>query len=293
MVGLSTPRGRLPPASHHHWSSFSGSGLVHCQRPRRRHVAHHDPDIDGVVQQLVDEPLPGHGVLSPREQETPARPRVSGPVSTAPPGRRGRSGRPSQRLSANPLLSFLDEERARSLDGPTRFLDAPGAGGVNRSLRPARVRHRPSGMPIITGIAPSPDKPGHVVILVDGGPLATVPEQAAAGLALGQTAPGPRRAAARGRQGRADDLRAGAAVLSFQARSAKGAGEAPDREGEPREHVTTAIERLTASGLLDDARFAEAKARPASGKPRLAPQDRAGSRPQRRLARRGGRPYGR
>ncbi len=127
-------------------------------------------------------------------------------------------------------------------------------------------------MPIITGIVPSPDKPGHVVILVDGVAFATVPEASAAGFAPGQDSP-----AAAAEPLRKDGEGAGAQktyeralrLLSFRARSARELEKRLIEKGEPREHVVSAIARLTANGLLDDARFAEAKARSGIvGKPR-------------------------
>ncbi|XXY45197.1 regulatory protein RecX [Sorangium sp. So ce269] len=117
-------------------------------------------------------------------------------------------------------------------------------------------------MPIITGIVPSPDKPGHVVILVDGVAFATVPEERAAGLAPGQSSAGaaeapPRPAGEAAQKTYERALR----LLSFRARSARELEKRLIEKGEPREHVTAAIQRLCANGLLDDARFAEAKAR--------------------------------
>ncbi|WP_437654372.1 regulatory protein RecX [Sorangium sp. So ce1182] len=130
-------------------------------------------------------------------------------------------------------------------------------------------------MPIITGIVPSPDKPGHVVILVDGVEFATVPEASAADLAPGQSNPAgptapPRRLGEGAPPGEgAEKTGAGAQktyeralrLLSFRARSARELEKRLIEKGEPREHVTAAIQRLCANGLLDDARFAEAKAR--------------------------------
>ncbi|WP_437623185.1 regulatory protein RecX [Sorangium sp. So ce1151] len=135
-------------------------------------------------------------------------------------------------------------------------------------------------MPIITGIVPSPDKPGHVVILVDGVEFATVPEASAADLAPGQsnpTAP-PRRLGEGESPGEGAKKIGGSAektyeralrLLSFRARSARELEKRLIEKGEPREHVAAAIQRLCANGLLDDARFAEAKARSGIvGKPR-------------------------
>ncbi|WP_437834841.1 regulatory protein RecX [Sorangium sp. So ce1153] len=132
-------------------------------------------------------------------------------------------------------------------------------------------------MPIITGIVPSPDKPGHVVILVDGVAFATVPEASAADLAPGQSNPAGSAASTRPPGAGAQKTGAGAQktyeralrLLSFRARSARELEKRLIEKGEPREHVTAAIQRLIANGLLDDARFAEAKARSGIvGKPR-------------------------
>ncbi|WP_437508048.1 regulatory protein RecX [Sorangium sp. So ce1099] len=132
-------------------------------------------------------------------------------------------------------------------------------------------------MPIITGIVPSPDKPGHVVILVDGVAFATVPEASAADLAPGQSSPagpaapprppgaGAHRPPGEGAQktgaGAQKTYERALRLLSFRARSAKELEKRLIEKGEPRDHVAAAIQRLCANGLLDDARFAEAKAR--------------------------------
>ncbi|WP_437814029.1 regulatory protein RecX [Sorangium sp. So ce1078] len=126
-------------------------------------------------------------------------------------------------------------------------------------------------MPIITGIVPSPDKPGHVVILVDGVAFATVPEASAAGFTPGQESPA---AAAepllrKAGEGAQKTYERALRLLSFRARSARELEKRLIEKGEPREHVTSAIARLCANGLLNDARFAEAKARAGIvGKPR-------------------------
>lgn len=148
-------------------------------------------------------------------------------------------------------------------------------------------------MPIITGIVPSPDRPGHVVILVDGVPFATVPEERAAGFTIehqrgasaddGADDPSEPVGAGDPREPvGADDPREpvdagdprrplGAAaqktydralrLLSFRARSAKELEKRLIEKGEPRDQVERVLARLLSSGLLDDARFAEAKAR--------------------------------
>lgn len=102
-------------------------------------------------------------------------------------------------------------------------------------------------MATITGIVPCPDRPGHVVILVDGVPYATVP---AASGAAAEGAPDAQKTYERA-------LR----LLSFRARSAKELEKRLLEKGEPAPAVTAALARLVAAGLLDDARFAEARAR--------------------------------
>lgn len=127
-------------------------------------------------------------------------------------------------------------------------------------------------MPIITGVVPAEGRPGYVVILVDGAPFATVPAESAAsftpgsapGVAPGEPvegegsprpAPAPLDKAAEKTYGRALSL------LSFRARSASELEKRLIEKGEPREQVAVVIERLAQSGLLDDARYAESRAR--------------------------------
>ncbi|AUX39121.1 hypothetical protein SOCE26_005030 [Sorangium cellulosum] len=131
-------------------------------------------------------------------------------------------------------------------------------------------------MPIITGIVPSPDQPGHVVILVDGVAFATVPEESAAAFAAGQDSPAagaealrPGGQSAQAAQAAQKTYDRALRLLSFRARSASELEKRLIEKGEPRDQVTAAIARLLANGLLDDARFAEAKARSGIvGKPR-------------------------
>lgn len=125
-------------------------------------------------------------------------------------------------------------------------------------------------MPIITGVVPAEGRPGYVVILVDGAPFATVPAESAAsftpgsapGSASGEPAegssrpqPAPLDKATEKTYGRALSL------LSFRARSASELEKRLIEKGEPREQVAVVIERLAQSGLLDDARYAESRAR--------------------------------
>lgn len=115
-------------------------------------------------------------------------------------------------------------------------------------------------MPIITGLVPAPDRPGYVLILVDGQPFATVPAERAEQLAAGADA------------GEAERLRPLATsaqktyeralnLLSFRARSAKELAKRLKEKGEPAEEIEAVITRLRQNGLLDDAVYAESKAR--------------------------------
>ncbi len=115
-------------------------------------------------------------------------------------------------------------------------------------------------MPTITGLVPSPDRPGYVLILVDGKPFATVPAENAERLAEGGDAGDaerflPLKAATQKTYERALNL------LSFRARSAKELGKRLREKGEPAEEIDAVLTRLLQNGLLDDARYAESKAR--------------------------------
>jgi len=117
-------------------------------------------------------------------------------------------------------------------------------------------------MPTITGIIPSPDRPGYVVILVDGRPFATVPEESAARLSLAEgsdaSAADPLRPMNSATQKTCDRA---LTLLSFRARSARELKKRLLEKGEPAPEVEIVIARLQANGLLDDARYAESKAR--------------------------------
>ncbi len=115
-------------------------------------------------------------------------------------------------------------------------------------------------MPIITGIVPSTEQPGYVVILVDGAPFATVPEQSVSrlGLAEGGVA-GELLSPPDGPEQRTYER--ALSLLSFQARSSRELQKSLIEKGEPAGSVAKVIARLEASGLLDDARFAEGRAR--------------------------------
>ncbi len=74
-------------------------------------------------------------------------------------------------------------------------------------------------------------------------------------------------------------------LLSFSARSARQLHERLLAKGEPAPQVEAVIARLCANGLLDDARFAEARARAGiDGQGALAPAHRGGSGAQGRRA---------
>jgi regulatory protein len=122
-------------------------------------------------------------------------------------------------------------------------------------------------MPIITGVVPAEGRPGYVVILVDGAPFATVPAESAATFTLGSAAripPGeaaPRLEAAPLGEAAQKTYGRALSLLSFRARSASELEKRLIEKGEPREQVAVVIARLAASGLLDDARYAESRAR--------------------------------
>ncbi len=117
-------------------------------------------------------------------------------------------------------------------------------------------------MAIITGIVPSPDQPGHVVLLVDGVPFTTIPAKQAETLGLREGAsaaesgaPTPIDGATRTTYERALSL------LSFRDRSVKELQKRLLEKGEAEDRVAPTIERLQQSGLLDDSRFAAERAR--------------------------------
>lgn len=117
-------------------------------------------------------------------------------------------------------------------------------------------------MAIITGIVPSPEKPGHVVILVDGAPFATIPATEAATLGLKEGATAAEPEAPRPIDGAAGKTYERAlSLLSFRGRSVKELQKRLHEKGESAEQIAPTIERLQQSGLLDDARFAEERAR--------------------------------
>jgi len=117
-------------------------------------------------------------------------------------------------------------------------------------------------MAIITGIVPSAERPGHVVILVDGVAFATVPAHSVERLALAAGDEADAAEPVRPLEGSARKTYERAlGLLSFRARSAKELEKRLRDKGEPVADVERVIARLSANGLLDDARFAESRAR--------------------------------
>ena len=117
-------------------------------------------------------------------------------------------------------------------------------------------------MAIITGIVPSPDKPGHVVLLVDGVPFATIPAKEAETLGLKE---GARAAEAEPRRpiegATGKTYERALSLLSFRDRSVKELQKRLHEKGEDADRIAPTIERLQQSGLLDDSRFAAERAR--------------------------------
>ncbi len=117
-------------------------------------------------------------------------------------------------------------------------------------------------MAIITGIVPSPEKPGHVVLLVDGVPFATIPAKEAEHLGLDAGESVAEAAATRPVDASTKKTYERAlSLLSFRDRSVKELQKRLHEKGVIAEEVTTTIARLQESGLLDDARFAAERAR--------------------------------
>ena len=118
-------------------------------------------------------------------------------------------------------------------------------------------------MEVITGIVESPRKDGRFVLQVAGKSFATVSLDILERLRLavgGELSPElaariGEEAAALGAYDRALNM------LAFQARSARDLRRRLVQKGEDPAHVDTAIERLVANGLLDDASFARQFAR--------------------------------
>ena len=117
-------------------------------------------------------------------------------------------------------------------------------------------------MAIITGIVPSPDQPGHVVLLVDGAPFATIPAKEAETLGLREGASPAEADASRpiDASTRTTYERA-LSLLSFRDRSVKELQKRLLEKGEAADRIAPTIERLQQSGLLDDSRFATERAR--------------------------------
>ena len=119
-------------------------------------------------------------------------------------------------------------------------------------------------MAIITSIVPSPETPGHVVLLVDGVPFATIPAKEAETLGFKEGASATEPAVKRPRVGEGaggKTYERALSRLSFRDRSVKELQKRLHEKGEDAERIAPTIERLQQSGLLDDARFAAERAR--------------------------------
>ncbi len=118
-------------------------------------------------------------------------------------------------------------------------------------------------MAVVTGITDAARKDGRFVVLVDGRPFATVSLDIIARLELhvgdelseAQTAVLEREAGALKTFDRALNM------LAFQARSSRDMRRRLVQKGEEPEHVDAAIEKMEASGLIDDAQYARQVAR--------------------------------
>jgi len=117
-------------------------------------------------------------------------------------------------------------------------------------------------MAVITGIVPSPRKPGRFDLLVDGRLEATVSIEIVErlGLATGRAYDGLRAAVEREAAVLATYDRA-LNMLALRARSARELRRQLVRKGEPADQVDAAVGRLLAAGLLDDGAFARQFAR--------------------------------
>jgi regulatory protein len=127
-----------------------------------------------------------------------------------------------------------------------------------RDARPKWNHH----MALITGIVPSPRKPGRFDLFVDGRHAATVSIDTIErlGLALGRPyetvrVDVEREAAVLATYDRALNM------LALRARSARELRRQLLRKGEPEDQVDLSIERLQAAGFLDDGAFARQFAR--------------------------------
>lgn len=127
------------------------------------------------------------------------------------------------------------------------------------TARGAEARDREGhDLPLITAVIASPKRLGRFDVLVDGEPVATLSLDAIERLALHVGAPfGERLSTAvsdEARRLRTFDR--ALALLAFRARATREMRQALLRKGEAEADVDSAIEKLLAMGLLDDAAYA-------------------------------------
>jgi regulatory protein len=114
-------------------------------------------------------------------------------------------------------------------------------------------------VPLVTGLAPDPRRPGYCVVDVDRGRFASLPAEVVAGLrlAIGRELS---RLELQRLQAAADEEAAARAALRALARRPHARGDLRRRlvmRQHPPEAVDRALERLAAQGLLNDREYAE------------------------------------
>jgi regulatory protein len=118
-------------------------------------------------------------------------------------------------------------------------------------------------MAVITGIVETPRRPGRFELLVDGRPVATLSLDIVERLRLrvGDALSDARRGAVEEAAAELRTFDRALNLLAFRPRSSRELKRQLVRKGEPEAFAETAVARLTASGLLDDAEFARQFAR--------------------------------
>ena len=118
-------------------------------------------------------------------------------------------------------------------------------------------------MAVITGIVASPRREGRFELMVDGRPAATVSLDIVERLLLrvGETLSEARQAAVEAAAAELRTYDRALNLLAFRPRSSRELRRQLVRKGEPELFADSAVARLTASGLLDDAEFARQFAR--------------------------------
>ena len=113
-------------------------------------------------------------------------------------------------------------------------------------------------MRTITGITPSPRKPGRFVLDVDGAEVATLSIEAIERLRLGSGVPFDDRLALEVEReaGILDTYDRALNMLAARGRASADLRRVLIRKGEPADRVTIAIERLERAGFIDDASYA-------------------------------------